>query len=410
MSQVSEKETSRSWALARLILGQIFLHGSMAGMRLAAPLLALREGYSALSVGVLLALFSLTQVFLAIPAGRYADRHGLLKPMGLGVSAAMLGAGLAVLVPHFPMLCVSALLMGGATGVAIVALQRHVGRAAQDTTELKQLFSWLAIGPAISNFLGPVAAGLLIDHAGVWVGGTVGDTNGFRAAFLLMAVMPLLTWFWVRHTQELPPVEQSAGSTRARVWDLLREPQMRRLLIVNWLLSSCWDVHTFVVPMLGHERGFSASVIGTILGSMAVSGAVVRVILPLVAAHLREWVVVSGAMVATAVLFAIYPLMVSPWTMGLCSVLLGLSLGSVQPMILSTLHQITPHALHGQAIGLRLMTLNLSSVMMPILFGTAGLVVGVSVVFWTVGCMVGVGAPMAWRLRPAAPDGAPQVL
>lgn len=400
MSLAQDRAASRSWELARLILGQIFLHGSMAGMRMAAPLLALREGYSALSVGVLLALFSLTQVFLAIPAGRYADRHGLLKPMRLGVSAAMLGAGLAVAVPRFPMLCASALLMGGATGVAIVALQRHVGRAAQDTTELKQVFSWLAIGPAVSNFLGPVTAGLLIDHAGVWVGGTVGDSNGFRAAFLLMALMPLMTWFWIRHTQELPPVEHSAHAKGAKVWHLLREPKMRQLLLVNWLLSSCWDVHTFVVPMLGHERGFSASVIGTILGSMAVAGAAVRVLIPLLAANLHEWVVITTAMVVTAVLFAIYPLMLSPWTMGLCSVLLGLSLGSVQPMILSTLHQITPHALHGQAIGLRLMTLNLSSVLMPMLFGTAGLVVGISVVFWTVGAMVGAGAPMAWRLRP----------
>ncbi len=404
MNQAPQPLVSRAWALAQLVLAQIFLHSSMAGMRLAAPLLALRDGHSAFTVGLLLALFSLSQVFLAIPAGRYADRHGLRKPMRLGVSAAMLGAGLAVAVPQLLMLCVSALLMGGATGVAIVALQRHVGRAAQDPTELKQVFSWLAIGPAISNFLGPVTAGLLIDHAGVWVGGAAGDTNGFRAAFLVMALMPLLTWFWVRHTQELPPVQQSAGSTQAKVWDLLREPQMRRLLLVNWLLSSCWDVHTFVVPMLGHERGFSASVIGTILGSMAVSGAFVRLVMPLVAAHLREWAVITGAMVMTAVLFAIYPLMVSPWTMGICSVLLGLSLGSVQPMILSTLHQITPHALHGQAIGLRLMTLNLSSVLMPMLFGTAGLVVGVSVVFWTVGAMVGAGARVAWRLRPLAPQ------
>ena len=57
--------------LARLIAGQVFLHACMAGMRLAAPLLALREGYSAAAVGVLLALFALTQVFLALPAGRY---------------------------------------------------------------------------------------------------------------------------------------------------------------------------------------------------------------------------------------------------------------------------------------------------------------------------------------------------
>ena len=56
-------------SLARLIAGHICLHACMAGTRLAAPLLALKQGYSPLAVGVLLALFALTQVFLALPAG-----------------------------------------------------------------------------------------------------------------------------------------------------------------------------------------------------------------------------------------------------------------------------------------------------------------------------------------------------
>jgi MFS family permease len=180
----------------------------------------------------------------------------------------------------------------------------------------------------------------------------------------------------------------------------LRNPLMRRLLFVNWLLSSCWDVHTLVVPVLGHERGFSASVMGAILGSFAVAAVVVRVLLPLLAAHLREWVVISSAMVGTAVLFAVYPFMPGPWSMGACSVLLGLVLGSVQPMVMSTLHQITPHAQQGQAIALRLMAINLSSVLMPLLFGSASGLVGVSVVFWVVGGLVGSGAHAAWRLRP----------
>ena len=72
-----------------------------------------------------------------------------------------LGAGLAVAFPVFPVLCLSALLTGGATGAASIALQRHVGRAAESPTQLKQVFSWLAIGPAVSNFLGPV-------HAPAW--------------------------------------------------------------------------------------------------------------------------------------------------------------------------------------------------------------------------------------------------
>ncbi|MDP3191056.1 MAG: MFS transporter [Rhodoferax sp.] len=380
----------RSVALTRLIAGHISLHACMAGMRMAAPLMALREGYSALAVGLLLSLFALTQVFLALPAGRYADRNGFKRPVGFCVLLASAGAGLAVAFPVFPVLCLSALMTGGATGVASISLQRHVGRSAQNTTELKRMFSWLSIGPALANFVGPLTAGLLI------------DLGGFRVAFFALACMPLMTWLWVRHTVELPPVPFNPDAKKGGAWDLLRDPMIRRLMLVNWLLSSCWDVHTFVVPVLGHERGLSASAIGAILGSFALAATAVRVALPLLAAHLREWVVVTSAMLATAVLFALYPFMPDALTMGLCSVLLGISLGSVQPMIMSTLHQITPEARHGEALGFRLMAINASSVLMPMLFGSAGAVMGVSLVFWTVGAAVAAGARAAWHLRPPA--------
>ena len=382
-------------ALARLISAQVCLHACMAGMRLAAPLLALRLGYSPVAVGVLLALFSLTQVFLALPAGRFTDRHGLKRPVGLAVVAAITGAALAVVFPVFSVLCISALLTGGATGAASIALQRHVGRAAHGATELKRVFSWLAIGPAVSNFVGPFAAGVLIDYAGQ----VPSDMTGFRVAFFVMATLPVATWFLVRTVQELAPVQPAHGGAPSTAWDLLRQPMMRRLMMVNWFLSSCWDVHTFVVPVLGHERGLNASVIGTILGAFAIAAASVRLLMPAFAAQLREHVVLTVAMVLTALLFAVYPFMHSPLAMGTCSVLLGLTLGSVQPMIMSTLHQITPAARHGEALGFRLMAINTSSVLMPMLFGTVGAMVGVSVVFWTVGLVVGAGARAAWLLQ-----------
>jgi MFS family permease len=384
--------------LLRLIAGQIFLHACMTGMRLATPLMALRDGHSALSVGVLLALFSLTQVFMAIPAGRYTDRHGLKKPMRLSVAGAVIGAGLSAIWPLFPVLCLSALLTGGATGLAVIALQRHVGRSARDTDHLKESFSWLAIGPAVSNFMGPMAAGLMIDHAGQ----VAADDTGFRAAFALMGLMPLITWFWVRKVPELPLQISHKDAAKHRIWDLLREPLMRRLLLVNWMLSSCWDVHTFVVPILGHERGFSASVVGFILGAFAVASALIRVVLPLVAKRLEEFRILTIAMVLAALIFAVYPLTQTATAMGVCSVLLGLTLGVVQPMVMSTLHQITPHHRQGEALGLRIMTVNASSVLMPMLFGMAGTVVGIAPVFWMVGLVVGAGSRSAWHLRPRA--------
>jgi MFS family permease len=170
-------------------------------------------------------------------------------------------------------------------------------------------------------------------------------------------------------------------------------------LLVNWFLSSCWDVHTFVVPLLGHERGLSASAIGVILGGFALAAAAVRLVIPLLAERLREWAVITGSMAASALMFAIYPFMPSAASMLVCSALLGLSLGCVQPMVMSMLHQITPEARHGEALGLRLMTINASSVSMPVIFGALGAFIGVSGVFWFVGAVVGLGTRTALGLK-----------
>lgn len=388
-------------SLLRLIAAQVCLHAAMTGTRLASPLLALSEGYSAAAVGVLLSLFALTQVFLALPAGRFADRHGLRRPLSIAVIAATSGAGLAAAFPVFPVLCIAALLTGGATGIAVIALQRHVGRAATNSTQLKQVFSWLAIAPAAANFVGPFVTGLLIDHAGP----VPGDLVGYRVAFVLLALLPIACWMLARGTAELPTIRLPDGAPKPRAWDLLSQPMFRRLLFVNWLQSASWDVHTFVLPILGHERGLSASMIGSILGAFAVAAAAIRVVLPIVASRLSERTVITGSNVITALVFAAYPLMTSAVGMGICSVLLGIALGAVQPMVMSMLHQITPHARHGEALGLRVMTLNASSVAMPMLFGAAGAVIGVAGVFWIVGGVVALGTRAVWGLRvPSAAD------
>jgi MFS family permease len=381
--------------LLRVIGAQVCLHATMAGMRLATPLLALQQGYSAAAVGVLIALFALTQVFLALPAGRFADRYGFKRPLWLSVIAASAGAGLALVFPTFPVMCVAALLTGGATGATVIALQRHVGRSATNANQLKRVFSWLAIAPAAANFVGPFLAGLLIDHAGR----APADMLAFRVCFAVMAALPIACWLLARGAHEPPRITPVAGAAPTRAWDLLREPMFRRLLFVNWLQSSSWDVHAFVLPVLGHDRGISASVIGSILGAFAIAAAVIRVVLPLIASRASERSVILSSTIVTAAVFAVYPLLDSALTMGLCSVILGFALGAVQPMVMSMLHQITPHARHGEALGLRLMTINASSVAMPMLFGSIGALIGIAGVFWVVGGVIALGARATWGLK-----------
>ena len=129
------------------------------------------------------------------------------------------------------------------------------------------------------------------------------------------------------------------------------------------------------------------------------AAALIRMSLHWISRHLHEHQIITGAMLATGVLFGLYPFMPNAGAMGVCSVLLGLALGSVQPMLMSTLHQITPEHRQGEALGLRLLSINASSVLMPSLFGAAGAVAGVSLVFWVVGASVGLGSRLGWRLR-----------
>lgn len=383
--------------LLALILGQIFIHSCMAGTRMAAPLHALRSGQSAWAVGVLLALFALGPIALALYSGRLADRWGYHRPTHVAVGLTAAGAVLATLSQSLgggsatcALLSLGALLTGAGANMALITGQRCAGLMAADGMQRVQVFSWLGLAPALANVIGPVTAGLLIDVA------------GFQAAFGVLALMPLATLFWARRVPrgaggrgDAPAAAPSAPQTS---WDLLRSPALLRLLLLNWMLSASWDMHAFVLPILGHERGLSASVIGVVLGLFAGAVTLVRLLIPLLAHRLSQARVLSGAMLLTAAVFAVYPFAQGALQMALCAVVLGLALGSVQPMIMSTLHHITPDGHHGEVIALRSMVVNLSSTVMPLLFGVAGTALGIGPIFWAMGTLVACGSVMARRL------------
>lgn len=392
-------QTGRPGALlVAFIVGQIGMHSAMAGLRMAAPLQALKEGFSAWTVGLLLALFALAPVVSALYAGRLADRHGYHRPVALAATLTIAGGVLAVLssllggLAHAGLMCVAAMCMGAGTNIGMLTIQRTAGLAARDSTERVRIFSWLGVAPSFSNVLGPVAAGFVIDGL------------GFTAAYVLLTLLPLATLVTARQVPRLPPPVVTHEANRT-AWDLLRVPGFGRLLAVNWLLSMCWDVHIFAVPVLGHERGFNASTIGVILGTFTLTVTLVRVVIPWMAHRLSELTVLRTAMVGTGLIFALYPLAPNAPLMGACAALLGLTLGSVQPMVMSMLHHITPDHRHGEALALRSMAMNTSSTLMPLLFGATGALVGAALLFWVVGGAVAGGSWTARRLRTSGGGG-----
>jgi MFS family permease len=377
--------------LARLIIAQIFLHGAMSGLRVAAPLLALSQGASTFAAGALFATFGIGQIFLSVPAGRFADRHGLRKPVILAVIAAVASMSLVPIFMTYWSMLLACSICGTAVGSAIVALQRQVGRqAGDDATERKKVFSWLGLAGSASNFVGPVTAGLLIDGF------------GFRAAFAGLAVTPVITWLLVRTAPELPKIVPADGEAKTNALDLLKNAAFRRLLMCNWLLSSVWDAHSFMVPIIGHERGFSASTIGFIIGSFSIAATLVRFIVPVAAERLKEAHVISAVMIGSSAILAIYPFAQTPLLMICASAAMGFFLGATQPMMLSVLHEVVPEERHGEALGMRMAITNLASVLMPLGFGAVSAAGGAKAVCWGVSALTLSGLRLPKRLQTSA--------
>lgn len=380
--------------LLGLIFGQVFMHASMTALRVVVQLQVLRtEGE--LAVGPLVGLFALGPLLFALPAGRLVDRLGYHTPVRLAIASTCGGAALVLcsgFVPalRYPLLWAGCFLSGGGTNLGMIAIQRAAGRSAHDMEELKRLFSWLSMAPSFSNFLGPTVAGALI------------DTAGFEAALLFTLVLPLGSLlcgrFVPREAREVAP-----KAVPRRAWDLLASVPVRRLLLVSWLMSASWDLHSFLVPVLGTERGLSASAIGGILGVFALSVTAIRFVLPVVSRQLSEATVLRAALLLAMLVFVFYPLAIAGWQMAVCASVLGVALGCAQPMVLTALHVLTPRERQGEALALRSMTGNASSVVMPVAFGAAGAALGAAGLFWTMSALLCGGSFLARALARPAP-------
>lgn len=351
---------ARRSAFAAVIGALVCVHAAMASTRVTASLWLLHQGRPEWMVGALLSLFAVAPIGLSLWAGRLADRHGLHRPLAVGVVMGCAGAAVAALWQTPLALALAALATGGAVAVAAVGIQREAGLLARDPADLKRVFSWVALGPAVSNAAAPVLVGLLIDHV------------GFRAGFVMAAGLPLLAWGLARGLPRGMAGDAHAPSRprgQGGVLTLLRLAPLRMLLLLNLALSATWDVHSFVVPVIGHAKGLSASAIGLVLGAFAVAATLVRLAISRWADDLDELRALRAALTVATLCCVAYAALDGAWAMAAGSALLGLALGSVQPMILALLHQATPGDRHGEALGLRMLATNAMTIVMPLVFG-----------------------------------------
>jgi predicted MFS family arabinose efflux permease len=181
--------------------------------------------------------------------------------------------------------------------------------------------------------------------------------------------------------------------------DLLRDPELRRVFLVTGMLASAWDLFVFVMPIYGTAIGLSASTIGFILGSFALATFMVRLALPWLSRHVRDWPMITTTFFIAFVAYALFPLVDTVPLLSAIAFLLGLGLGATQPSIMSLLYAKAPPGREGEAVGVRSVVLNASHTILPLAFGGVGAALGMFPVFWTMAGALAAGGFVANRRR-----------
>ena len=374
--------------LAFIVLLTVLTHLGFVGSRVTSALFALKQGATPFTIGVLMSLYAVLPMLLAVTLGRLMDRIGVFRPLLLAGALLTTAILLPVAWPAMPALFPAALAAGAAFMVQHVGLNHVVG-AMGGPAERAAHFSWFSVSFAIGGFFGPLLAGFAIDGL------------GHRTAFAILALFPaagtvLLAW-------KRPPMPAGHGKRERqaghKVTDLLREPQLLAAFAFSGVLAMGWDLYSFIVPVYGSQIGLSASTIGAIMGAFALATFIMRMAMPVLSRRLREWTVVAGALLIAGTAYSLFPFVVQVPLLMALSFLLGIGLGSAQPMIMALLYAVTPAGRQGEAVGIRSTVLGMSTTITPLAYGAAGSAFGVGPVLWVMAALLLAAGWVAGRRR-----------
>lgn len=374
--------------LPLIIILLVLNHVAFNGSRIAVALYAIKLGASTFTVGSLMAFYALLPALLSVAAGRWIDRRGINRPMLLGTAGVGLGTVLPFVLPQLASLYVTAVLVGLSFMLINVAVYHAVGEmsAPEDRTVN---FSYVALGFSTSAFVAPMLTGMAI------------DSLGYRAAFLILAlftVLPLLA-MGARLLPESAHGEKQDLTPKGHVFELLRDPELRRLFIAMAILTVGWDIYNFAIPVYGAQIGLRPSQIGIVMGAFAAATFAVRLAMPFFVHRVQPWGLLVASLVVAGLAYVAIPFTHSVGLLMAIAFVLGLGLGAPQPMVLTLLHQSAPQGRAAEALGLRTTLINSSQTLMPLVFGALGAALGVAPLFWGMAAAMLAGGAFSRRRR-----------
>ncbi|HEV7801681.1 MAG TPA: MFS transporter, partial [Burkholderiales bacterium] len=325
-----------------VVLLSMSIHACYIGSKVVVSLFALELGASQAMVGVLAACYAAIPLVLGVYTGRLADTHGMRMPLMIGAVTTAVAMFTGFVWRDLAGLFAVSLLMGGGFVFFNVSIQTLVGGMGRPEHRPRN-FAWLSIGYSMSSLIGPVFAGFSIDHA------------GHPLTFLFFSFVPLIPIALLAFRPALARVELSpASAKKGSPMELLRDPPLRRLIIISGLSVASSELFAFYVPVFTHQIGMSATTTGLILGSYAVAILVTRFMLGTLTRRLRPDQIMFSFLLVAACAFAVFPFFRSAYALMATAFMIGIGVGCTQPLLMSTAYEKSPPGRTGEVTGLRL--------------------------------------------------------
>jgi MFS family permease len=345
------------------------------------PLYLVSHGASVGDVGVVAGLSGIVPFAVALHVGGLVDERGPTVVLvgsvvlfGLGAAILTASHGIAEVITAYTLLTLANI------GLA-VASQAIVASASTPVTRIRH-YGVYAVSYSAGAVVGPV------------IGGFLATRLGYTATFFAMALLmlpSLLVASMVRIARGSDHRSVALNAVHTIVGTILRERGVGTILFVSGVMNCAQALQSTFYPLYLSKVGLSATLIGLAIAAISLASMAARMLLASAVSQFGQTGALVGAMILSAVTFALTPFARQFYPLLGVSVLMGASLGFTQPLSMSLLAESVAQQFWGAAFGIRQSVQRAAAIISPFAFGVVSTARGVESAFY-LGALVLLGA------------------
>lgn len=372
---------------------------SWVGVRLMVGYRALELGGDPLLLAALAASFAVPTIVAALPAGRICDRVGGSTVAFAGLLIASAGAIVVLTLPSTVLLLFAATLTIGLGHLCVMIGQQTFVAHASRGGSMDSGFGTLSAAASIGQLIGPPA----VTIAATLAARDEPDTTAGFAVCLAFTVLALPLILFLRRG-DMHRRTTAVRAPRAPLSSVMKAPELWRALAVSGAVLVTVDLLYTFVPLWAVEKGIAPVTVGLLLALRAVVSVVSRLGLARIVARFgRRTLLVVAMLMGVASLVALP--FANQWGAIPVMIALGIALGLPQPLTMAWTTAITPPAVHGAALGLRLTANRVLQVLIPVSVGLVAGPFGLVAIFWSNAAVLAVGVAIVATSRTSDRDG-----